>query len=68
MSLKFEFATATRIIFGAGTLKQIGDEVKSFGRRALVVTGGDGRRAEKLMASLAKAGFICPPPIPALRS
>jgi alcohol dehydrogenase class IV len=56
VSLKFEFATATRIIFGAGTLNQVGDEVKSFGRRALVVTGSDGRRAEKLMASLAKAG------------
>ena len=56
MSLKFEFATATRIIFGAGTLKQVGDEVKSFGRRALVVTGSDGRRAEQLTASLAGAG------------
>lgn len=56
MSLKFEFATATRIIFGAGTLKQVGDEVKSFGRRALVVTGSDGQRAEQLTASLAGAG------------
>ena len=57
MSLKFEFATATRIVFGAGALKQFGEQVKAFGRRALVVTGRDTRRAEKLTASLTAAGL-----------
>jgi len=37
--LRFEFATATRIIFGAGTLKQIGPIAAEMGHRALVVTG-----------------------------
>ena len=50
--MKFEFATATRIIFGAGTLKEAGPLAKAFGRRALVVTGRDVRRAEPLLAIL----------------
>lgn len=54
--MKFEFATATRIIFGPGTLKQIGDIAKELGRRALVVTGRDSRRAEPLRQSLAAGG------------
>ena len=37
--MKFEFATATKIIFGAGTLREAGAAAKGFGQRALVVTG-----------------------------
>lgn len=50
--MKFEFATATRIVFGASALQQIGASAKAFGRRALVVTGRNPQRAEKLLASL----------------
>jgi alcohol dehydrogenase class IV len=50
--MTFEFATATRIVFGAGTVGQIGANVKNFGRRALVVTGSNPQRAEKLLANL----------------
>ena len=50
--MRFEFATATRIIFGAGTLHEIGPLAREFGRRALVVTGRDARRAEPLLAGL----------------
>ncbi len=56
MSENFEFATATRIIFGAGTLSQAGANAKSLGRRALVITGSNPARAEKLLASLKAAG------------
>ena len=35
-----EFATATQIIFGSGSLQQVGPLAAGLGRRALVVTGG----------------------------
>ena len=54
--MNFEFATASRIIFGAGAAAHIGENVKSFGRRALVVTGRNPQRAEKLLANLSAGG------------
>jgi alcohol dehydrogenase class IV len=45
MGLNFEFATATQIIFGCGTLKKVPGILKSKGRRILLVTGSDSRRA-----------------------
>jgi alcohol dehydrogenase class IV len=55
--MQFEFATATRIVFGAGAAAQIGANVKNLGRRALVVTGKNPARAEKLLASLSASGI-----------
>lgn len=52
MSVRFEFATATRIVFGAGTLKEIAALARGFGQHALVVTGRDPRRAEFLLGLL----------------
>jgi alcohol dehydrogenase class IV len=37
--MRFEFATATRIIFGAGALQEVGPLAAKMGSRALVVTG-----------------------------
>ncbi len=54
--MKFEFATATRIIFGAGTLSGIGALARELGSGALVVTGRDSARAEKLLALLREVG------------
>jgi alcohol dehydrogenase class IV len=54
--LRFEFATATRIIFGAGALCEIGPAAKEFGRSALVVSGHDTRRAEPLVSLLREQG------------
>ncbi len=54
--MKFEFATATKIIFGAGTLNEAGAAAKGFGRRALVVTGANPQRAEKLLVGLSADG------------
>ena len=54
MSLSFEFATATRIVFGAGSISQVGVLAKSIGRRALVVVGRDPDRARKVLANLSE--------------
>ncbi len=54
--MKFEFATATRIIFGADAARNTGKIACEFGSRALVVTGRQTQRAEKLLASLAANG------------
>jgi alcohol dehydrogenase class IV len=37
--MRFEFATATRILFGPGTLREVGPLAASMGQRALVVVG-----------------------------
>src|ERR1017187_3311404 len=50
--MRFEFATAARIILGAGTLREVGPLAREFGPRSLVVTGADTHRAEPLLAVL----------------
>src|SRR5438093_7361906 len=55
--MRFEFATATRIVFGAGVLREVGPLANELGRRALVVTGRDTRRAEPLMSLLGEHGM-----------
>lgn len=37
--MPFEFATATRIVFGAGAVREVAPAAKSMGRRALLVVG-----------------------------
>ena len=54
--MRFEFATATRIIFGPGTLQEIGPLAAEMGRRALVVTGRTPARAAVLLERLAAQG------------
>jgi alcohol dehydrogenase class IV len=55
--MRFEFATATRIIFGAGTLKESGPIAAEMGSRALIVTGSSSDRAEPLLDDLAAQGI-----------
>jgi alcohol dehydrogenase class IV len=55
--MRFEFATATRIVFGPGTLREVVPAAKMFGRRALLVTGRSTERAAGLVADLAAAGI-----------
>jgi alcohol dehydrogenase class IV len=52
--MRFEFATAQRIVFGPGTLKEAGPVARLLGRRALVVTGHTPARAEALRRLLAE--------------
>jgi len=54
---RFEFATATRIIFGAGTLREVGPLAAEMGSRALVVTGRKPARATPLLDLLAAQGI-----------
>jgi len=54
---RFEFATATRIVFGAGSLRAVGPVAKELGRAALVVTGRTTGRAEALLSVLREQGL-----------
>lgn len=38
--MNFEFHNPTHLIFGAGTLSQLGEVVSNHGKKALLVTGG----------------------------
>ena len=54
----FEFATATRIVFGAGRLAEAPEAVKSLGgRKVLLVTGKNLTRAEPLREGLGRLGL-----------
>ncbi len=53
----FEFATATRIIFGHGVVKDTGSIVGKMGRRAFVITGRSAQRAQPLMGQLKDIGM-----------
>jgi alcohol dehydrogenase class IV len=54
--MRFEFASAARIIFGPGTVSQVGVLAREFGRRALVATGLDPAHSESVLAALFAAG------------
>ncbi len=54
--MRFEFATATRIVFGVGTFREAGPIAAALGRRALVVTGRNTARAGPLLEVLVRSG------------
>lgn len=55
--MRYEFATATRIIFGAGALRGVGPLAAELGTRPLVVVGRTADRAKPLLTLLAAQGF-----------
>jgi len=55
--MRFEFATASRIIFGPGTLSEVAPAAAEMGRRPLVVSGHSGDRAAALMDALQEQGL-----------
>lgn len=55
--MRFEFATASRIVFGLGTLPQAAKAARELGRRALVVTGRSASRVQRLNELLAAEGI-----------
>ena len=57
MNLKFEFTAPPKIIFGAGSSREVSALAKGFGNRALLVTGGNVRRAEKLLTEFSAGGI-----------
>ncbi|RKY04259.1 MAG: alcohol dehydrogenase, partial [Planctomycetota bacterium] len=50
--MKFEFATARRIVFGDGTAMQLSKHAAALGRRAFVITGSNPGRLSKLLDSI----------------
>jgi len=54
--MRFEFVTAARIVFGAGSARDVAPAAASLGKRALLVTGAATDRAAPLAASLQSAG------------
>ena len=56
--MRFEFATAQRIVFGPGCLKELGPLAASLGRRALLAVGMDPARGhEAAIDLLSQAGL-----------
>lgn len=55
--MRFEFATAEKIIFGPGTIREINDVVPSLGKRCLIVAGRKAQRWPQLLDELTKRGI-----------
>jgi alcohol dehydrogenase class IV len=55
--MRFEFASAGRIIFGRGTILEVGSLAAGMGSRAIVVTGRSTERAEPVAKQLQKEGI-----------
>jgi alcohol dehydrogenase class IV len=55
--MRFEFATATRIIFGEGMAATLPDLARTFGARPFVVTGSSRERAAALVSALPAETF-----------
>jgi alcohol dehydrogenase class IV len=51
--MRFEFATAARIVFGRGAVAELAKIAREFGRRALLVTGRDAERAAPVRSAVA---------------
>ncbi|HXB68097.1 MAG TPA: iron-containing alcohol dehydrogenase [Candidatus Acidoferrales bacterium] len=57
--MQFEFATAGRIVFGEGAVREVPAAAAAMGTRALLVTGSSPERAAPLRAGLETAGVAC---------
>lgn len=56
--MRFSFATAGNILFGAGVIRQTGQTAVRLGQRALLVTGRCPRHTNALVDALAEAGVV----------
>lgn len=57
--MDFEFATASRIIFGPGRVSEVPSLVQTMGRNAFVITGSSVERVRPLLSSLEQVGINC---------
>lgn len=56
----FEFATATRVLFGPGRVQEVPNLVRGLGgRKVLLVTGASPARADPVRAGLERLGIPC---------
>jgi len=58
--MRFEFATATRVIFGEGTAATLPELARTFGTRSLLVTGASTDRAAAIVSTLSAETFAVP--------
>ncbi len=58
--MRFEFATATRVIFGEGAAATLPELARRFGTRPLVVTGASPDRSASLVSALSAETFAVP--------
>lgn len=61
MVTPFEFATATRLVFGNGRVSELPAVARDFGQRAFIVTGSDKQRAASRINSLQQHGIVTTP-------
>ncbi|MCK4563533.1 MAG: iron-containing alcohol dehydrogenase [Verrucomicrobia bacterium] len=54
--MNFEFATAQRIVFGSGRLRELPSLIQGMGRRCALVTGGSAERIHPVFQALKEAG------------
>ena len=57
--MRFDFATATRILFGPGVVREVAPAAKEMGARALLVTGSRKERAGLLIEAMQTEGIGC---------
>jgi len=57
--MRFEFATAQKIIFGPGTITELPGLAIAYGKRAFAVTGKDRIRRAGILADLEAKGLTC---------
>jgi alcohol dehydrogenase class IV len=55
--MRFEFATATRIVFGEGTAATLPDLARTLGTRPMVVTGASRERTDAIVSALTAESF-----------
>jgi len=53
--MRFEFATAQRVIFGEGAVREVPAAARALGSRAILVRGASAERVAPLRAALASA-------------
>jgi alcohol dehydrogenase class IV len=58
-AMRFDFATATRILFGPGEARAVAPAAKEMGGRALLVTGSRTERAALLIEAMKREGVGC---------
>src|SRR3954467_13131765 len=59
--MNFEFATANRIVFGAGQVKQLPEIARTHGSSALVVVGKHSERTQAIQRMLTASGISVAP-------
>lgn len=57
--MRFEFATAGRIVFGEGAVREVAPEARRMGSRAMLVWGLPAAKAEWMARELEAAGLAC---------